>query len=212
MEKTMSSKTMRLVFGGVMIALATVLSMIKVYDLPFGGSITLCSMLPILFYGYKFGLKWGFFAGFIYGLLQLMLGTGALKGLDALSLAGVLIFDFLLAFSVLGTACIFKNKIKNPAISFSLGIAFASCLRLLCHWISGTLFFGTYAEWYFTQDGMNMGGWVMGNFSGWGLSMIYSAVYNLSYMLPETLIAIICGFLLLRFAGKQLLGEEIGKR
>lgn len=208
MERTVYSKTMKLVYGGVMIALATVLSMIKVFELPFGGSITLCSMLPILFYAYKFGFKLGFFAGFVYSILQLLLGVGAMKGLDFITILGSLVFDYILAFSLLGTAGIFRNKIKNDALSFSLGALAAGFFRLLCHWISGTLFFGIWAQWYFTQDGMKIGNWVLTKFTGWELSMVYSAVYNLSYMLPEMLLTAAAGFLLVQFAGKQLLDQK----
>lgn len=208
METSKNKKTFKLVYGGVMIALATVLSMIKIYELPFGGSITLCSMLPIMFYAYKFGLKWGLFAGFIYGVLQLLLGTGAMKGLDFVTILGSLFFDYLLAFTLLGTAGLFRGKIKANAMAFSAGTVIAAFLRFICHWISGILFFGTYAEWYFGQESMPIGGWILSRFSGFGLSVIYSAIYNAFYMLPEIVLTALAGFLLVQFAGKQLLKRD----
>ena len=70
-----SKKTLRLVTSGVLIGLATVLSVIKVFALPFGGSVTLFSMVPILVLGYMYGVKWGLLSGGVYGLLQMILGA-----------------------------------------------------------------------------------------------------------------------------------------
>ena len=56
---TRSARTLNLVTGGVLVALSTALSFIKVFDLPYGGSITLCSMLPVMLYAYRSGTKMG---------------------------------------------------------------------------------------------------------------------------------------------------------
>uniref|UniRef100_UPI00398A3D32 energy-coupled thiamine transporter ThiT n=1 Tax=Caproicibacter sp. TaxID=2814884 RepID=UPI00398A3D32 len=64
---------LRLVESAIMLGLATVLSLIKLYQMPLGGSVTLCSMLPILLIGYKYGVKWGLLTGFTYGVIQLLL-------------------------------------------------------------------------------------------------------------------------------------------
>ena len=71
----MNKNTKKIVTCGVLIALATVLSFIKVYELPYGGSITLFSMVPIVVLGYKYGVKWGVFSGVIYSVLQAILGA-----------------------------------------------------------------------------------------------------------------------------------------
>ena len=73
MSSTM--KTRRMVESGLMIALATILSMLKIYSLPWGGSITLCSMLPLFLIAYRHGTKWGTFTALIYAVLQGLLGA-----------------------------------------------------------------------------------------------------------------------------------------
>ena len=69
-----------------MIALATVLSMIKFANLPFGGSVTLCSMLPLVLIAYRYKWKWGLLTGVVYGLVQMVLGANNLSyGTSALA-------------------------------------------------------------------------------------------------------------------------------
>lgn len=202
-----SEKTKRLVLGGVMIALATVLSLVKVFQLPYGGAITLCSMLPIMFYAYRYGAKWGCFAGFIYGVIQMLLGGNIAAPTTAI-LIGIVIFDYLLAFTVLGFAGIFKSKIKNDAGAFTLGIVVAATLRYICHIISGAVFFGQYAEWFFVDMNGPFGEFAMSNLSGAGLGTFYSVIYNGTFMVPEIIISGVVGFVLIKLAGKQILGNE----
>ena len=64
-----NKRVFNLVLGGLMVALGTVLSFIKVLDLPYGGSITLCSMLPVLVFSYRCGTKWGLGAGLVFSVL-----------------------------------------------------------------------------------------------------------------------------------------------
>lgn len=203
-----NTKTFKLVLGGIMIALATVLSIIKVFELPYGGSITLFSMLPITYFGYRCGIKWGVFAGVIHGIIQLLLGSDGVRGLDIGSFIGVIIFDFLIAFTCLGLAGMFKGKIKNPAAAFTVGSIAAGLLRLLSHIVAGYIFWGEYAEWFFSQEGFEAGTWILENVSGQMLALVYSIFYNASYMLPEIIITAIGAFLLIRFAGKQILPKS----
>jgi len=202
-----SQRTVKLVVAGVMIALATVLSIIKVFELPYGGSITLFSMLPIAFFSYRYGIKWGLFIGLIHGCIQMLLGSGGLRGMSFGSLVGVVVFDYLLAFAVLGFAGLFRNKIKNPAWSFTLGAIVAGFLRFISHIFAGFLFWGEYAEWYFSNEGFEFGAWVLEHISGSALALIYSTVYNASYMLPEIAITAVGAFLLMKLAGRQILDQ-----
>ena len=95
----------------VFIALGTVLSLITVFKMPLGGSVTLLSMLPIVMISVMFGLKWGFGAAFVYSLAQLALGLPEILtwGLTPVMLAGTIAFDYIIAFTVLGTAGIFAK-------------------------------------------------------------------------------------------------------
>ena len=65
----------KVVVSGVFIALATVLSLVVIFKLPYGGSITLLSMLPVMILGYMYGIKWGILCGLVYGIVQAMLGA-----------------------------------------------------------------------------------------------------------------------------------------
>lgn len=192
----MNQKTKNLVLGGVLVALGTVLSFIKVFELPQGGSITLCSMLPVMLFAYLCGAKWGLAAGFTYSVLQLLLGLNALKGISGGALVGSILLDYLLAFTVLGLAGIFRNKVKQDGLSFTLGCLVAGLLRYLCSFLSGWILWGAYADENFSP--------MLAGMSGQTLACCYSLLYNGSYMVPEIIITCIVAFVIMQTAGKQL--------
>lgn len=198
------SKINALTLAGILIAIGTILSFLKLSDLPFGGSVTCCSMVPVMLYSYYYGTQKGCFAGLTYGVLQLLFGVSALNGLSAPAVAFAVLFDYLFAFSALGLAGIFRNKIKNAATGFAIGTVVASFIRYIAHIISGTVVFGIYAEWFFGENGGIFGSWALSSLSGTGLSLFYSIVYNGLYMIPEMLVNFIAAFLIIRFAGKHL--------
>lgn len=208
------SRTQRLAFSGVMIALATILSLLKVWQMPFGGSITAASMLPIVLVAYRCGIRWGFLTGGVYGLVQLLLGavTGDLKGLTLGVIIGSVVLDYFVAFSLLGLAGLFSKKIKNTAIAFGLGTIVACIGRYLAHVVSGFLFFSQYAEWYFSQEGFSFGADMLAQYSGTKLYLIYTGVYNGIYMLPETILtvalAVVLALVLKRFIQPQPLTAQ----
>ena len=76
MSKTYS-KTRILVECALMIAIGTVLSNIKIFTMPNGGSVTLLSMLPFVLVSFRHGVKWGLFTGLVNGCLQMLLGFWA---------------------------------------------------------------------------------------------------------------------------------------
>lgn len=187
-------KTLRLVTSSVCLALATVMSMIKVFELPFGGSVTLFSMVPVLVLSYMYGVKWGLLCGGVYGVLQMVLGattTQAFAGLSGWSVPVMALLDYIVAFVVLGFAGVFKNKIKNHTLAISLGSALAVVLRLVCHFLSGWILWGSYASGYFEEINNSFSSFVLSTFSGQALSAMYSLVYNSSYMLPELVLSIV---------------------
>ena len=149
----------------VMVALSLVLNVIKVYQLPQGGSITLASMVPVLLISFRRGPKVGVFSGVVFGLAQMLL--------DGWFYSPVGMFlDYPLAFGALGLAGIFRN---NPLV----GVVVSLATRFLSHFISGVVFFGMYAP-----EGMS--------------PIVYSAIYNGSYMLPEMVISGIFIYLLIQ--------------
>lgn len=116
---------------GLAIALAFILDMLKVYTLPNGGgSISLGSMIPILLISFIYGPSIGLFTGFLFGVLKLIIDPYILNPIQVL-------FDYPLPFMAVGVAGFFKNKY--------LGATLGMLLRFACHFISGVIFFGSYA-------------------------------------------------------------------
>lgn len=200
-----TQKTQRLTVSAVMLAFATVLALVCEFipflNLPFGGGFTVASMLPIVIISYMYGLKWGFFVSFTYSVIQIIMSL--IKGSTVLALFmpssddymglgaafAIIIIDYLLAYTVLGIGGIFRNKIKNKILAIVLGVIVALSLRYLCHILSGYIFYGAWAEWFFSQEGFYaIGEKILGAFSGKGLALIYSIFYNGLYMIPEIII------------------------
>lgn len=183
-----------------MTALSAILSFVKLFDLPYGGSVTLFSMLPVMFAGYAYGIKWGIISGAVLGTVQCIAGAGTslayLTG-NPVSFILCLLFDFIIAFAVLGFSGAFKNRIKNPKLSFAIDAAFAGFLRFLCHFITGWYVWGSYAEDVLLSSGTGTGAMLVEKFSGQTLAVIYSLVYNASYMIPETVITVIGAVILI---------------
>lgn len=159
----------------LLVAVALVLSMFKIYRLPQGGNVSL-EMVPLLI----LALRWGFWAGFtggvIFGVLHLLQGGFIIHPAQ-------LILDYPLAFGSLGVAGLFSVKEKFNLLKISLGVFLAVALRFVCHYFSGIIFFKAYIP---------LGSTV------W----IYSLVYNLSYLIPELIICLITVPLIMRLLKK----------
>ncbi|WP_446898252.1 energy-coupled thiamine transporter ThiT [Clostridium sp. LBM24168] len=143
---------------GIALALATILKIFRIYHFPQGGSITLGSMVPILLMAFLYGPEVGFLTGFLYGIITLILDPYILQPVQVL-------FDYPLPFMALGIAGYFSNHKL-------LGTAAAIFMRFICHFISGVLFFGSFAP-----KGMS--------------PVIYSISLNGSFMLIEGIICIV---------------------
>lgn len=180
------SRTRILVECAMMIAVGTVLSEIKIFTMPFGGSITLFSMLPFVLISYRHGLYWGLLTGFANSLLQMMLGFWAPPAGTVLAFAGVVMLDYVLAFTVLGAACLFSGPFKNRLAGVVMGTVIVCFLRFVCSWISGAWLWGSYQEYYEWAIGLNI--WV------------YSLIYNANYMLPELVLTSLGAGVLYKFA------------
>ncbi len=169
--------------SAIFIALATILSFLPVYKMPFGGSVTLASMLPILFIGVKFGYKWGIGSAFTYAAIQLV--QALIKGnvFSTAMSAGVVIlcvfFDYLVPFTILGLSAFSKPKEgeKLSIIKVLITFSILMLIRFICHYITGVAIWGQWAP-----EGMG--------------PALYSLLYNGQYMLPELIITdVIAGFL-----------------
>ena len=170
-------RTRALVESAVMISLATVLSIFKLAELPYGGSITLASMLPILLVAYRHGAAFGFGAGIVYGIVQQLLGLKNLSYFTTWqSIVAIILLDYLVAFGVIGIASLFR-RLRDSRTALLAGSLAASLLRYVCHVISGATVWA-------------------------GLSipteaaLAYSFIYNATYMIPETIVLLLMlGFL-----------------
>jgi len=218
-------KTKKLVITAMLIAIATILSVIKFFELPFGGTVTPAAMMPIVIAAYLFGVRWGLLASFVFGIMQLLCGMGTvsaffLPGDSRMALGAALavcILDYIVAYTVLGFGGIFKGKFKNPLLEIAIGSIVASFLRCLVHIVSGAIFFGSWATWFFADStGLSQISvfsgfcdWVMNNFSGASLSVLYSVVYNLAYMIPETIITALTAPAILKILQKSRVAETI---
>lgn len=151
----------QLAFCAMAIALGTVLSNIKLFHFPTGGSITLLSMLIICLPGYWFGLGAGLLTGVAYGVLQLLIDPYVLYPMQ-------LVVDYLLAFGALGLSGLFSNK-KYGLIK---GYIVAVLGRYVFAVISGWIFFGEYA------------------WEGWQ-PLPYSLAYNAIYIFSEMAITLV---------------------
>ena len=154
--------------GAILVALAFVLSFVKLFELPNGGSLT-PAMFPILLYALRFGLGRGFAAGFVFGLLQLLFDGAYAWGWQSM------VLDYLLAFAPLGLAGIFRGK----AWGIFPGTVIGCLVRFLVHHISGITI-------YRIIEPTNIPG--IGTFDN---PHLYSLAYNGSYMLPNMLLAML---------------------
>ncbi len=156
---------------GVTVALATVLNLLPVFKMPQGGSVSL-DMVPILFLAFYRGPMVGILAGAVFGMVDYTMDPFFVHPAQ-------LIFDYPLAFGLLGIAGFVRG---NTPITVALGVILGGAARFSAHLISGAIFFGSYAP-----PGQSV----------W----LYSTIYNGSYMLPSTLIAIPIVYALLRAFG-----------
>lgn len=165
-----TNKVKVLVECAVMVALATVLSLIKLYELPYGGSITAASMLPILIIAYRHGTGVGLGTAAVYGVVQQLLSLKTLGYVSTWqSILAVVMLDYVVAFAVIGLGGIFRKKGRSAASALLWGGLFVCILRYICHVISGaTVWAGISIP---TKA-----------------ALIYSFSYNATYMLPETII------------------------
>ena len=177
--KKIKNLTRPLVEGAIMVAFATVLSLIKLVDMPYGGSVTFASMLPILIISYRHGVSMGLMTGVVYSMMQQLLGLNTLSYFTTWqSIVAVIVIDYLLAFAFVGLGGCLRGRIvflndapvsKKQGAELALGMLLVCVVRYIFHTVSGATVWA-------------------------GLSipteaaLVYSLGYNATYMIPETVI------------------------
>lgn len=142
----------------LMLALAILLHQFKLYHLPQGGSVTLGAMIPILFISFRYGAGVGILAGFVFGLIKIIQDPFIVHPVQVL-------FDYPLPGMAMGLAGIFREKIFLGTI-----LAFAG--KFICHFVSGVVFFASYAPPELSP-------------------VMYSLITNATYVVSELIICLV---------------------
>ena len=177
--------------SALMIAIATVCSIVK-FDLPFGGGVTVVSMLPIILISHRYGWRWGVATAFVYSLIQLVLGLDNVGYATSTFMAfGVISLDYIVAYTFIGLSGVFGKSRKAVII----GICVTFFLRFACHYVTGV--------WIWKE-------WMPEEFMGWAMKspFIYSALYNGWYMLVELAIHLIVAMLIYKPLKGYFTGEK----
>ncbi len=163
--------TWRLAEAGIVIALFLILKQVKVFEMPMGGSITAGAMVPLLIFSFRWDGLSGVFVCAVAGVMDFILGTK--YSFHPVSL----LFDYPIAYGMVGLAGFFGKKLAGMLTGTVIGI-FG---RFACHVLSGVVVFASY-----TPEGQN--------------PLIYSILYNGTFLLPECIISFILVALILKYA------------
>lgn len=193
-EASVRNKSLlRLVETAILVAVGTVLSVLSFPGFwALGGSVTFCAMLPVVILAHRYGTAWGLLSGLLYALIQMVLGFNNVQyATSAVMAVGIVLLDYILPFTLIGLAAVFNPVMKNRPVSIAAGILLTYTLRFFFHFVSGIIIWA--ALWP--------------NELGWAATA-WSAYYNGSYMLPETLIAVIAALLTYRPLKRFWHGED----
>lgn len=175
MSTRTQNRTRTLVEAALLVALATVLSLFKLIDLPYGGSVTLASMLPVVLLSYRHGVLWGLGGGAVFALLQQLLGLNNLTYFTTWqSVVAVIALDYFAAFTLIGLGGIYHRAVKKQSTAIALGAATVCVLRYACHVVAGATVWA----------GLSIPD---------AAALIYSIGYNATYMLPEAIVTVALG-------------------
>ena len=172
--------------GAIFVALAQVLSYLKLWEMPWGGSVVL-AMVPIVLYAVRWGIVPGLLAGFVFGILQFVFDGGFAIGWQSI------IGDYLLACTAIGLAGLVKRE-KNGAIY--TGTVIGGLARFLVHYVVGATIWAEYMPEEFFGMAMK---------SPW----FYSLLYNIAYMGPNIIITLVIFLILNKPLGKYIRGEDL---
>lgn len=163
--------TWMLAEAGIVIALFIILKQVRVFEMPMGGSITAGAMVPLLVFAFRWGGKNGILVCAVAGIFDFIIG--AKYSWHPVSL----LFDYPVAYGMVGLAGFFGKKVAGMLAGTVIGI-FG---RFLCHVLSGVVVFASY-----TPEGQN--------------PLLYSVLYNGTYLLPESIISFILVALIIKYA------------
>ena len=176
-----NQKTSRLVFSAIMIAIGTVLSLLKI-DFVMGGGLTVCAMLPLVMVSFRYGTKWGVFTAFVFSVLQCLLGLDNVQYATSVGMAiAIILLDYIVAYTVIGIYGIIRKKAKNFNIAEISGNSINFFERFLIHYSTGWAIWD--ALWP-NEFGM--------------IAPVYSLCYNGSYMLAEAIISSVVAVILFK--------------
>lgn len=163
-----NKNTKMIVEAGICIALATVLSFIKLFRMPLGGSVTLAARLPLVIYAIRWGWKKGILACAVYGLVQIALGGYVIHPMQGF-------LDYIVSYAVMGFAGIRFND-KFSKTSFIPGVIIAYLLSGAANVLSGMIYF------YDMTTAME---------NGFQSFLAYNLAYNYSFLFFDCLILIV---------------------
>ncbi len=181
----MNQNTKRLTESALMIALATVLSLFTLFQMPQGGAITPASMVPIILISLRYDVKWAMLTSLVYAGIQMIVGFYAPPTPNFINFLLVVLLDYVVAFGVLGLAGTIGRAFKKPMAQILFGAGIVIGKRFLCHFASGILIWSSYAP-----EGQPV----------W----LYSLLYNGSYILGELIVSLIVLAVLYPFLQKYL--------
>lgn len=184
------SKTAKLVEAALMVALAFVLSMIPFFKMPWGGTVTLFSTLPIIVMSLRHDTKWAVATAALYGFTQTLQGLDSVVAAKTLpAMVGCVLLDYMLAYTAVGFTGLIARKFSNHTVGVTVGVISTGLLRLLFSFLSGILIWGAYAP-----EGTPV----------W----IYSLLYNANWCLVDVGIVLLATLLLLRVPALKLFSSK----
>ena len=182
-----NNTTVILVESALMIALSVVLDFFKLWQMPFGGTVT-CGMVPLVLLSFHQGPKWGIGAAFTHSLLQMLMRFDASPAKTFGAFAVVILLDYVIAFTVVGAASVFGKPFRNRSVSVAVGTCAVCLIRLLCSFLSGVTVWTEYTP------------------EGWAVWQ-YSLTYNALYMIPQTILTVVLAVVLMavidRYEGRK---------
>ena len=180
----MQTRIQKLANTAILTALSIVLSFVIIFEMLYGGSVTLACMLPIMLVALRYGTAWGLGAGLVHALFQIAQAVMHNNVFNYCETGGTLaicvFFDYILPFTLIGLAGVFRRigTARLPHLGAYLGILGVFVVRFFCHFVSGVFIWGQWAP-----EGMG--------------KYLYSFIYNGSFLGAELIITMILAVILI---------------